>query len=121
MSLDKKTIMDILKGVYDPEYPVSVVEMNVVDESSIEILSDGKIRVTFKPTTPFCPMGGLIGVLIKYALEKTLNVKAEVLVKPGSHVSEGTINNAINDESQYEAIIKQLSDMNLLKSCVKVK
>lgn len=121
MSLDKKTIMAILREVYDPEYPVSIVEMNIVDEDSIEILSDEKVRVTFKPTTPFCPMGGLIGVLVKYALEKTLNVKAEVLVKPGTHVSEEAINSAINDESQYEAIVKQLLDMGLLKRCVKVK
>ncbi|MFN3621949.1 MAG: iron-sulfur cluster assembly protein, partial [Nitrososphaerales archaeon] len=115
------TIMDVLKGVYDPEYPVSVIEMNVVDEDSVEILGDGKVRVTFKPTTPLCPMGGLIGVLIRYALEKTLNIKAEVLVKPGTHVSEDAINTAINDESQYEAIIRQLSDTSLLKRCVKVK
>lgn len=121
MSLNKKAIMAVLKGVYDPEYPVSVIEMNIVDEESVEILSDEKIRVTFKPTTPFCPMGGLIGVLMKYALEKTLNVKAEVLVKPGTHVSEDAINTAINDENRYEAIIKQLSDMSLLKRCVKVK
>ncbi|MEM3104921.1 MAG: iron-sulfur cluster assembly protein [Candidatus Bathyarchaeia archaeon] len=113
--------MTVLRGVYDPEYPVSVVEMGIVDEDSIEIIGDGKVRVTFKPTTPFCPMGGLIGVLMKYALEKTLNVKVEVLVKPGTHVSEDAINSAINDETQYEAIIKQLSDMGLLKSCVKVK
>lgn len=121
MSLDRKTIIAILKGVYDPEYPVSVVEMNIVDEDSIEILSGNKIRLTFKPTTPFCPMGGLIGVLIKYALEKALNVEVEVLVKPGSHISEDVINSTINDENQYRAIIKQLSDIGLLERCVKVK
>jgi|YelNatPaOPRAMG01_1025707.scaffolds.fasta_scaffold00829_22 metal-sulfur cluster biosynthetic enzyme len=121
MSLSKKMVMDVLKEVYDPEYPISVVEMNIVDEDSIEILDCGRIRVMFKPTTPFCPMGGLIGVLMKYALEKALNVKAEVLVKPGTHVSEEAINATINDENRYEAVLKQLSDLNLLKRCVKVK
>jgi metal-sulfur cluster biosynthetic enzyme len=121
MSLDKKMVMDVLREVYDPEYPISVIEMNIVDEDSIEILDCSRIRVTFKPTTPFCPMGGLIGVLMKYALEKALNVKAEVLVKPGTHVSEDAINAAINDKNRYEAILKQLSDTGLLKRCVKVK
>jgi len=121
MSLNKKMVMDVLREVYDPEYPISIIEMNIVDEDSIEILDRGRIRVTFKPTTPFCPMGGLIGVLVKYALEKTLNVKAEVLVKPGTHISEDVINATINDEKRYEAILKQLSNSGLLKRCVKVK
>lgn len=112
--------MRVLEKVYDPEYPVSIVEMDIVGEDSIEI-KDGKVKVFFKPTTPFCPMGGLIGVLIRYALEKELGVKAEVWVKPGTHLNEAMVNAMINDDSQYKQVLGQLLEMGILERCVKVK
>jgi len=120
MSLDKKDVMRVLEKVYDPEYPASIVEMGMVDEDSVEV-GDGKVKVQFKPTTPFCPMGGLIGVLRRDALEKELNVKAEVRVKPGTHLNEAMVNTMINDEAQYKRVLGQLSDMGMLERCVKVK
>lgn len=120
MALDKKDVIRVLRKVYDPEYPASIVEMGVVNEDSVEV-GDDKVKVFFKPTTPFCPMGGLIGVLIRYALEKELNVKAEVLVEPGSHFNEAMVNAMVNDDSQYKRVLDQLSEMGMLERCVKVK
>lgn len=120
MALDKKDVIRILERVYDPEYPASIVEMGIVDEDSIEVV-DGKVKVFFKPTTPFCPMGGLIGVLIRYALEKELSVKAEVRVKPGSYLNEAMVNTMVNNDSHYQRVIGQLSEMGVLERCVKVK
>lgn len=115
--MDKDKIMNILGKVYDPEYPLSVTELKIVEENDIEI-SDNDVTVQFKPTTPYCPMGGIIGVLIKYALEKELKVPIKVKIKKGAHVQEEMFNEMLNQNDRYRDILKKLEDSGILKSCI---
>ncbi|MEM3045064.1 MAG: iron-sulfur cluster assembly protein [Candidatus Bathyarchaeia archaeon] len=115
--MDKDSVMEVLGKVYDPEYPLSVTELKIVERDDIEISDEG-VTVHFKPTTPFCPMGGIIGVLIKYALEKALRTPVKVKVKGGSHVQEEAFNEMLNQEDRYREILKKLEDSGILKSCV---
>jgi metal-sulfur cluster biosynthetic enzyme len=115
--MDKDTVMEVLGKVYDPEYPLSVAELKIVEEEDIDISDEG-LTVQFKPTTPYCPMGGIIGILIKYALEKKLGIPVKVKVKSGSHVQEEIFNEMLNQEDKYREILKKLEDSGILKSCV---
>jgi metal-sulfur cluster biosynthetic enzyme len=115
--MDKDTVMEVLGKVYDPEYPLSVTELKIVEEEDIDISDEG-LTVQFKPTTPYCPMGGIIGILIKYALEKKLGIPVKVKVKSGSHVQEEIFNEMLNQEDKYREILKKLEDSGILKSCV---
>jgi metal-sulfur cluster biosynthetic enzyme len=117
--MDKDTVMEVLGKVYDPEYPLSVTELKIVEEEDIDISDEG-LTVQFKPTTPYCPMGGIIGILIKYALEKKLGIPVKVKVKSGSHVQEEIFNEMLNQEDKYREILKKLEDSGILKSCVSV-
>ena len=61
-------VYEEMKHVYDPEYPIPITDLNIVLKDYIKI--DGnKIIVEFKPTTPYCPSGGIIGVLIRKVLK----------------------------------------------------
>jgi metal-sulfur cluster biosynthetic enzyme len=115
--MDKDTVMEVLGKIYDPEYPLSVTELKIVEEEDIDISDEG-LTVQFKPTTPYCPMGGIIGILIKYALEKKLGIPVKVKVKSGSHVQEEIFNEMLNQEDKYREILKKLEDSGILKSCV---
>lgn len=115
--MDKKEILDILKNVYDPEHPISVLDLKIVEAEDIFIEGD-KARIEFKPTSPFCPMGGLIGVVIKYALEKKLGKEVEVRVKKGTHAQEKLLNDMLRDKKKYEEMLARLKPSGLLEQCI---
>jgi ATP-binding protein involved in chromosome partitioning len=108
--LNKQQILDVLKDVQDPEMPTSILELDMVNEDDITIVSDNKVKLTFKPTSEMCPMGSIIGVLIKKKLKDALGVDAEVKVRPGTHMNEEMVNDIINSKAKYEQIVKRLED-----------
>ncbi len=110
LTLNKEEILEVLKEVQDPEIPVSILELDMVGEDDITIESDNKVKVTFKPTSAMCPMGSVIGVLIKKKLKDKLGVDAEVRVRPGTHMNEEMVNDIINNKEKYEQIVKRLED-----------
>ncbi len=111
--MEKKEILEVLKDVQDPEMPVSILELDMVNEDDITIESDSKVKVTFKPTSTMCPMGSVIGVLIKKKLKDTLGVNAVVEVRPGTHMNEEMVNDIINSKERYEQVVKRLEDAGL--------
>jgi len=117
VSLDKRQVLKALEKVYDPEHPISVLDLKIVTNDDIEILPNG-VRVEFSPTTPFCPMGGAIGVVIKYALEKDLGIPVDVRVKPGTHVQEKALNETLSDPAKYETARKRFQELGLMDQCI---
>jgi len=67
MAVDKEAILEALKGVYDPEIPVDVVNLGLIYEVNV----DGD-RVDLKMTTtaPGCPMGNYIAGQAERVLRK---------------------------------------------------
>ena len=52
----------IIRSINDPEHPLTLEELNVVDESNIEVDDDNNyVKVMFTPTIPHCSMATLIG------------------------------------------------------------
>jgi metal-sulfur cluster biosynthetic enzyme len=115
--LDKGKLIDLLRKVYDPEYPVSVIDLKIVVEEDISF-DDGKVRILFTPTSPFCPMGGMIGALIKYAIEKNTGMEAHVSVKPGTHTQESMLNDMLSDPEKYGSVLERLKASGLIDRCV---
>ncbi len=109
-------VFQALAPVMDPEHPISITDprMGIVKEEFIEI-ADSTINVQFKPTVPYCPMGGLIGILIRHKLEEVFP-DSEVSVKllPGTHQLEAQVNDMISDDTKYQNIVRQLKERNML-------
>lgn len=103
-------VFEALVPVMDPEHPVSITDprMGIVTRDLIAV-TDKSISVQFKPTAPYCPMGGLIGVLIRHRLEQVYpKTRINVTVLPGTHAQETAVNSMINDDARYNSIIGQL-------------
>jgi metal-sulfur cluster biosynthetic enzyme len=116
--VDKEQLMKIIGRVLDPEHPIPVTDMGIVTPEDVEI-KDDEIKVEFTPTTPFCPAGGVIGAVIKKVLIDALpDKKITVTTKPGSHMQEEVINQALEDQETYENIIKKLTEMGVLQRCI---
>lgn len=101
----------------DPEHPISITDpqMSIVKQEYIEVDNDS-IRVQFRPTVPYCPMGGLIGILIRHRLESVYpSSKINVFVLPGSHTLETQVNEMISNDQKYNQIVEQLKSRGMLE------
>jgi probable FeS assembly SUF system protein SufT len=58
----KERVWEALRGVYDPEIPVNVVELGLVYKSEVTPSSEGRYRVDIEMTltAPGCGMGGVL-------------------------------------------------------------
>ncbi len=109
-------VFKALEPVMDPEHPISITDpqMSIVKQEYIEV-DDDTIKVQFKPTVPYCPMGGLIGILIRHRLESVYpDNEIEVSVLPGTHSLEIQVNDMISDDKKYQQIVKQMKERGML-------
>lgn len=109
-------VFKTLEPVMDPEHPISITDpqMSIVKEEYIEV-ENHTIKVQFKPTVPYCPMGGLIGILIRYRLEEVYpDSEIKVTVLPGTHSLEIQVNDMISDDKKYQQIIEQMKERGML-------
>jgi metal-sulfur cluster biosynthetic enzyme len=109
-------VFKALQPVMDPEHPISITDpqMSIVKEDYIEV-DDDSIKVQFKPTVPYCPMGGLIGILIRHRLESVYpGSKVKVLVVPGSHSLETQVNEMISDDQKYHQLVEQMKSRGMM-------
>ncbi len=78
MPADKaQEIRKKLKEVIDPETGVSVVDMDMIEEISVE---GNRAKIAFRPTIPGCPLIAYLVQQIKAAAE-TFVKEAEVQVR----------------------------------------
>lgn len=70
-TLDKEKILQALKGVYDPETPVDIVNLGLVYEIRVE---KGLVYVKMTTTAPGCPVGNLISAQIKKVIHNLAKV-----------------------------------------------
>ncbi len=54
---ERQRIMGSLAEVYDPEIPISIVDLGLVRR--IELI-DGEVNITMILTAPFCPLANMI-------------------------------------------------------------
>jgi metal-sulfur cluster biosynthetic enzyme len=72
-------VYDIVKNIMDPEHPLTLEQLNIVDPQ--HILVDNKnriINVRFTPTIPNCSMSTLIGLMLKVKLINTVSPRYKV-------------------------------------------
>jgi len=107
--METEDVMTVLRRVLDPEHPVNVVEMGLVTDEDVTIQGE-EIRIQFAPTVPQCPMGAVIGIIIRKAVEDEFpKNKVSVQVKPGTHMREDACNAMINNNEQYNSAIEKLN------------
>lgn len=112
--METEAVLTVLRRVLDPEHPINIVEMGLVKSEDVTI-SDDTITVEFAPTSPICPMGAVIGIIMRKALEDAgFNRRIIVKVKPGSHMREADCNTMIMDDQQYQNAIERLKQTGAL-------
>ncbi|XP_051807549.1 cytosolic iron-sulfur assembly component 2B-like [Acanthochromis polyacanthus] len=71
--IDDREIFDLIRSINDPEHPLSLEELNVVEQIRVQVDDAGNtVGVEFTPTIPHCSMATLIGLSIKVKLLRSL-------------------------------------------------
>ncbi|XP_017876266.1 MIP18 family protein galla-2 [Ceratina calcarata] len=121
---DAREIFDLIRNINDPEHPLTLEELNVVEQSLIEIDNKANtVRVMFTPTIPHCSMATLIGLSIRVQLLRVLpsRFKVNVEITPGTHMSETAVNKQLADKERIAAALENSHLLEVVNQCVRMK
>ena len=119
--IDEREVFDYIRNLKDPEHPLSLEELNVLDIDSISLDHKKMIcRVEFTPTIPHCSMATLIGLSIQVKLIRSLpsDFKIEVAIKAGTHASESAINKQLADKERVAAALENVYLLQVVNKCL---
>ncbi|KAK1163539.1 cytosolic iron-sulfur assembly component 2B-like [Acipenser oxyrinchus oxyrinchus] len=119
--IDDREIFDILLTINDPEHPLSLEELNVVEQVRVRVSdNDSTVSVEFTPTIPHCSMATLIGLSIKVKLLRSLpeRFKIDVHITPGAHASEQAVNKQLGDKERVAAALENSHLLEVVNQCL---
>lgn len=113
----------MIRLINDPEHPLTLEELHVVQQSSIRVDNDtNEVFVNFTPTIPHCSMATLIGLSIRVKLLRSLpsRFKVTVEITPGTHDSESAVNKQLADKERVAAALENSNLINVINECIAV-
>lgn len=112
---------DLIRIINDPEHPLTLEELHVVQQSQISVDNDSNdIRISFTPTIPHCSMATLIGLSIRVKLLRSLppRFKITVEITPGTHASEHAVNKQLADKERIAAALENNHLIEVINQCI---
>ncbi|XP_076016539.1 cytosolic iron-sulfur assembly component 2B [Genypterus blacodes] len=119
--IDDREIFDLIRSINDPEHPLSLEELNVVEQIRIKVNdTESTVGIEFTPTIPHCSMATLIGLSIKVKLLRSLpnRFKVDVQITPGSHASEEAVNKQLADKERVAAALENSALLEVVNQCL---
>jgi metal-sulfur cluster biosynthetic enzyme len=117
----KLVFSDLIRDITDPEHPLTLEELHVVQESLIQVDNDNNdIQVNFTPTIPHCSMATLIGLSIRVKLLRCLpaRFKVKVEVTKGTHNAENAVNKQLADKERVAAALENTHLIKVINQCI---
>ncbi|XP_056147657.1 cytosolic iron-sulfur assembly component 2B [Lampris incognitus] len=122
--IDDREIFDLIRSINDPEHPLTLEELNVVEQLRVQV-NDGEntVSVDFTPTIPHCSMATLIGLSIKVKLLRSLpdRFKIDVSITPGTHASEDAVNKQLGDKERVAAALENSHLLEVVNQCLSAR
>ncbi|XP_078066635.1 cytosolic iron-sulfur assembly component 2B [Mustelus asterias] len=120
-AIDNREIFDLIRSISDPEHPLSLEELNVVEQLRVNVTDhENSVSVAFTPTIPHCSMATLIGLSIKVKLLRSLpaRFKVDVHITPGTHASENAVNKQLADKERVAAALENSHLLEVVNQCL---
>jgi metal-sulfur cluster biosynthetic enzyme len=125
--IDSEEVFDLIRSISDPEHPLSLEQLAVVnakhitiDEGDVSTHRSPHILLEFTPTIPHCSMATLIGLAIRVRLLRALpsRYKVDIRVRPGTHQSENAVNKQLNDKERVAAALENQHLLGVVADCL---
>ncbi|XP_043843991.1 cytosolic iron-sulfur assembly component 2B [Dromiciops gliroides] len=123
-SIDDREIFDLIRSINDPEHPLTLEELNVVEQVRVKVNDrESTVAVEFTPTIPHCSMATLIGLSIKVKLLRSLpeRFKMDVHITPGTHASEHAVNKQLADKERVAAALENSHLLEVVNQCLSAR
>ncbi|XP_055504783.1 cytosolic iron-sulfur assembly component 2B [Leucoraja erinacea] len=123
-AIDGREIFDLIRSINDPEHPLSLEELNVVEQLRVNVADEeNSVSVAFTPTIPHCSMATLIGLSIKVKLLRSLpaRFKVDVHITPGTHASEQAVNKQLADKERVAAALENGHLLEVVNQCLSAR
>uniref|UniRef100_A0A1Q3FDG3 Putative fam96b n=1 Tax=Culex tarsalis TaxID=7177 RepID=A0A1Q3FDG3_CULTA len=120
---DEREIFDLIRNINDPEHPLTLEELHVLEQSLITVDNEKNfVKVLFTPTIPHCSMATLIGLSIRVKLLRALppRFKVSVEINPGTHASENAVNKQLADKERVAAALENTHLIEVINQCIAV-
>lgn len=118
-AIDEQEIYDLISTISDPEHPVSLGQLSVINLPDIRITpspAQGSpspstivtVAVDVTPTITHCSLATVIGLGIRVRLERALppNYRVVVRCKEGSHSQDDQVNKQLADKERVAAALE---------------
>ncbi|XP_055383605.1 MIP18 family protein galla-2 [Condylostylus longicornis] len=118
---DEREIFDLIRNINDPEHPLTLEELHVVQKDLVKVNSEQNfVKINFTPTIPHCSMATLIGLSIRVKLLRSLppRFKVEVEITPGTHASENAVNKQLADKERVAAALENSHLAEVINQCI---
>ena len=122
--IDEQEIFDLIATISDPEHPLTLAQLAVVNLSDIKVINnhhsggDGISEVLIKitPTITHCSLATLIGLGIRVRLDRSLpsRYRIKILIKEGTHQLENQVNKQLNDKERVAAACENDQLLNVI-------
>ncbi|XP_022235113.1 mitotic spindle-associated MMXD complex subunit MIP18-like [Limulus polyphemus] len=122
--IDSREVFDLIRKIYDPEHPLTLEQLNVVEESRVTVNdAENEVVIEFTPTIPHCSMATLIGLAIRVKLLRALppRFKVDVCITPGTHASEDAVNKQLADKERVAAALENPYLLEVINQCLHSK
>ncbi|MCJ1339672.1 hypothetical protein MMC09_004962 [Bachmanniomyces sp. S44760] len=119
--IDEQEIFDLISTISDPEHPLSLGSLSVVNLSDIYIrpltpaLSTVLVEIT--PTITHCSLATVIGLGVRVRLENALppRFRVDVKIKEGTHSTGEQVNKQLGDKERVAAALENAQLMRVLR------
>ncbi|TNV75530.1 hypothetical protein FGO68_gene7357 [Halteria grandinella] len=110
----KEEVYDIIRTIQDPEKPLSLEDLGVVQDDLITVYQDSldsppTITIIWVPTTPDCHLATTIALCLRTKLFRELSckdAKIDILVQEGKHTIKDQIDKQVNDKERVLAAME---------------
>ncbi|KAF2996585.1 hypothetical protein G7054_g5856 [Neopestalotiopsis clavispora] len=116
--IDEQEIYDLISNISDPEHPISLGQLAVVNLPDIAITPTPsakadpntltQVLVKITPTITHCSLATVIGLGVRVRLEQALppNYRVDVMIKEGTHSQDDQVNKQLADKERVAAALE---------------
>ncbi|KAI9669367.1 MAG: hypothetical protein M1831_000403 [Alyxoria varia] len=114
--IDEQEIYDLIAPISDPEHPISLGALSVVQLADINITNPpahsrspiSTVTVDVTPTISHCSLATVIGLGVRTRLEQALppRFRVDVRIKEGSHSSDYSTTKQLADKERVAAALE---------------
>jgi len=113
--IDEQEVYDLISTISDPEHPLSLGSLAVVNLQDIKITAPrsaksriSTVRVLITPTITHCSLATVIGLGVRVRLEQALppRFRVDVRIKEGTHSTDEAVNKQLGDKERVAAAME---------------